>query len=720
MTDSIFESGDIKKLADIYARARDGLGESTATLDGWQKRIESLGDLGSKTFKIAVAGTVKSGKTTLVNTLLGDDLLKRGAGIVTSVVTRVRANHSLDALIKLKGWGEINREASDAALFVGFITGEGESFDLRSESMRERLQEYLSTLGEEFLGDDGTYEKHAALLKAMLDGYDRVASLITHDGGELTYSGDDFHRHKEFSGDDSMAVFVEDLSLRIPDFPLPGDTEIADCQGYDSPNPRHRERVQQYLIDSHLVVYVVSSRVGLRDADLRFLKDIERLGLIGQTLFVLNVDLSEYEEAADIEAARVRLGRELRPFIEAPEIITLSALRALLKRLDVAGAKLTKKEKLLLALWDEEESLPSGGFGDFRALLALRVGERRAEELEGLVRATLLKGAEVLRLRLKNLGKFGGSRGEALEAGLDSMSDAREIIARSFKTFEGALSSRAQAIKTQTYARVSGTFHPSGGSIANEVMAYVGTMKPAIASIDFTHKEKLFAKLAGVQQKVREEFHRYKVETINPLAVEAIREIWGDVTEEMDAAAHDSASLVIEAVEGYRSLAMDLGIEVGELELPDLEASIGKKKVPLFSSVTVPAAEASAKHLISFAGHWSVKLATGWATKMLSKRDPGTGSDQLVSKGVETARELIAEEARSALLHYNEHIKYQLLGKNIDELLASWIENYRETLEILTSEVDSILGELGASREELSRRQPLIDELLTELDEVAR
>ncbi|PLX40995.1 MAG: hypothetical protein C0609_11470 [Deltaproteobacteria bacterium] len=716
MTDSIFDSGEIEKLAEIYSRAREGLGESTSTLDGWQRRVESLGDLGSRTFKIAVAGTVKSGKTTLVNTLLGDDLLKRGAGIVTSVVTRVRGNHTLDALIKLKGWGEINREASDAALFVGFVTDEGETFDLRSESMRGRLSEYISSLGEEFLGDDGTYEKHAALLLAMLDGYDRVASLITHDGGELTYSGDDFHRHKEFSGDDSMAVFVEDLSLRIPDFPLKGDTEIADCQGYDSPNPRHRERVQQYLIDSHLIVYVVSSRVGLRDADLRFLKDIERLGLIKQTLFVLNVDLSEYEAASEVEGARARLARELRPFIEVPEIIALSALRALLKKLDGAGAKLTKKERLLLALWDEEDALPSGGFDDFSGLLSVRVGERREDELAGLVRSTLSKAAEVLRLRLKNLQKFGGSRGEALEAGLDSMSDAREIIARSFKTFEGALTSRAQTIKTQTYSRVTGKFHPSGGSIANEVMAYVGTMKPSIASIDFSQKEKLFAKLAGVQQKVREEFHRYKVETINPMAVETIREIWGDVTEEMDAAAHDSASLVIEAVEGYRSLAMDLGIEVGEMELPELEASIGKKKVPLFSAVTVPAAEASAKHLISFASHWSVKMATGWAAKLLSKRDTDSGSDQLVSKGVETARELIAEEARSALLHYNEHVKYQLLGKNIDELLSSWIENYRETLDVLTGEVDSILNALDASREELSRRGPIIEELLSELD----
>ena len=138
--------------------------------------------------------------------------------------------------------------------------------------------------------------------------------------------------------------------------------------------------------------------------------------------------------------------------------------------------------------------------------------------------------------------------------------------------------------------------------------------------------------------------------------------------------------------------------------------------MPLFSAVTVPAAEASAKHLISFASHWSVKMATGWAAKLLSKRDTDSGSDQLVSKGVETARELIAEEARSALLHYNEHVKYQLLGKNIDELLSSWIENYRETLDVLTGEVDSILNALDASREELSRRGPIIEELLSELD----
>ena len=47
--------------------------------------------------KVAVTGAVKSGKSTFINSIFQADFLKRGAGVVTSVVTKIRRQDTLNA-----------------------------------------------------------------------------------------------------------------------------------------------------------------------------------------------------------------------------------------------------------------------------------------------------------------------------------------------------------------------------------------------------------------------------------------------------------------------------------------------------------------------------------------------------------------------------------------------------------------------------------------------
>ena len=48
--------------------------------------------LNEEIFRVAVVGTIKSGKSTFINSLFGADYLKRGAGVITSLVTRMRSS----------------------------------------------------------------------------------------------------------------------------------------------------------------------------------------------------------------------------------------------------------------------------------------------------------------------------------------------------------------------------------------------------------------------------------------------------------------------------------------------------------------------------------------------------------------------------------------------------------------------------------------------------
>ena len=59
-------------------------------------------------------GPIKSVKSTFVNAFLESDYLKRGAGVITSIVTRIRQGDTPTATLYFKSWDDINREIQHA------------------------------------------------------------------------------------------------------------------------------------------------------------------------------------------------------------------------------------------------------------------------------------------------------------------------------------------------------------------------------------------------------------------------------------------------------------------------------------------------------------------------------------------------------------------------------------------------------------------------------
>jgi hypothetical protein len=73
-------------------------GISPPPFDKWEETGRFIHDqMNEDTVKIAVVGAIKSGKSTFVNAFLGGDYLKRGAGVVTSIVTKIRKGPTLRA-----------------------------------------------------------------------------------------------------------------------------------------------------------------------------------------------------------------------------------------------------------------------------------------------------------------------------------------------------------------------------------------------------------------------------------------------------------------------------------------------------------------------------------------------------------------------------------------------------------------------------------------------
>jgi len=78
-------------MADLLTTARGIPGLSGAIRNDWEKTCHHISrPISEDRVHVAVVGSIKSGKSTFINAFLKGDYLKRGAGVVTSIVTRVR------------------------------------------------------------------------------------------------------------------------------------------------------------------------------------------------------------------------------------------------------------------------------------------------------------------------------------------------------------------------------------------------------------------------------------------------------------------------------------------------------------------------------------------------------------------------------------------------------------------------------------------------------
>ena len=174
------------------------------------------------------------------------------------------------------------------------------------------------------------------------------------DGATHTFTGRSFSDHRQFSGNDNLSVYLRDLLLTVDAATLTEYMEVADCQGSDSTNPRHLAMIQDYLMVTHLIVYVISSRTGLRQADIRFLAMIKQMGIMDNILFVINIDFSEHADLDDLKRLLGRIKGDLAMVKSDARVYSFSAL---FKLFQSVGETLPAKEKARFELWQQEAEM---------------------------------------------------------------------------------------------------------------------------------------------------------------------------------------------------------------------------------------------------------------------------------------------------------------------------------------------------------------------------
>jgi hypothetical protein len=124
----------------------------------------------------------------------------------------------------------------------------------------------------------------------------------------------------------------------------------------------------------------------LRQADFQFLAELKRTGLGEHILFLLNLDLTEHRDLAEIEQLREKVGEELSAWIPNPQLATFSALKLLLDRRRSRGEELEPREAGLLELWSADAA--AAAFSDdeffrFNAEFKTRLKLLKTRRLKG-------------------------------------------------------------------------------------------------------------------------------------------------------------------------------------------------------------------------------------------------------------------------------------------------------------------------------------------------
>ncbi len=718
-----------RKIPKLFDTAKSIPGISAYPFESWEKVGRTIEEqLNEDILRVAVVGAIKSGKSTFVNAVLEGDYLKRGAGVVTSIVTRVRKGPLLKAHLIFKTWEDVNSEMEQAmVLFPSLEMNSGEgTFDIRRQKDRDNLSRALTSLSSDQLISQDTRDVNAVLLSSYLKGYDRVADVIAWDTVKtLQLQGDDFATHKDYVGDDSLAVYLRDLELQIPARQnLDDNIEIADCQGSDSPNPLHLAMIQDYLLKTHLIIYLLTSRTGVRQADIKFLSMIKKMGLMENIFFVVNCDFNEHEDLEDLKALLTRIREELGVMKPDPDIFTFSTLFDLFRKL---RASLSEKDRLRLDSWESESELK-----EFSDAEHTRFESDLGKKLTRDRFALLLKNhVERLSVMASGLRDWVTINSDILSKSADDAhAIADKIKAEQLQMdqvramIKDTLAGASEKTKRELEKDINSFLDVPFGEVIKDIQAFVRGY-----SVDTRNKVEdldgmgFSATLYTVFQEFKHALDVFMTETINPKLVHFIRQGEKKINGLLANVAGTYDAMVQDSFQRYESTLRNLGVQLAE-RTSGGGLSFNVETLKRTAGLTVPPLVSSLKYTNQLRTEAIVRLGfynLVKAVKKLFKRQIQNEKEGEIAALRDGVKRIKRETERSLVFHlndYRENLKYQYVFKLVDVASANLYDLLVDRFQAFTIDISDMMNLAGKEhevKEEALRGLAALDQSITEL-----
>ncbi|MBN2333201.1 MAG: dynamin family protein [Deltaproteobacteria bacterium] len=323
-------------------------------VDKWTATTNELLHLTSQfTLPITVIGPIKSGKSTLLNMLIGQPLLPMGAGITTTFLTTV-SHGQLQGEITLIPPDQINTLFQNSCYYLLGEELEDAAISLFTAEHRQHIETLLQNYSRTTtVTRYGSFNEHYRQLKNLLAAFATINSYYEAEQLSKTFTPDQLPQFTSFITNEPLSTYLEQAHLTCPFSSFPEYVVLQDCQGLDTPSPGQQAVAIQQLASSPLLIYVISSRMGLRQADYYLFEHLRQLGLDTRLFFVLNCDFMEHQSVDNMNAILKRCEEELAELGFSQPCYAFSALYHLYDQQRQASS-LGKVEEQRWALWQEE------------------------------------------------------------------------------------------------------------------------------------------------------------------------------------------------------------------------------------------------------------------------------------------------------------------------------------------------------------------------------
>jgi len=709
-----------QKVNSLFPKAQSITGMADHTFGDWQKTCSGINkQIADEIIRIAVVGPIKSGKSTFTNALFKGDYFKRGAGVVTSIVTRARRGETLKAKLLFKSWIEINSDIRQALVMFPALSrrSENDGFDIRRKKERTDLQKAIDALSAEQLITKGVLNAGSMQLSSYLKGYERIKEIVSADNVVQQYQDDRFAEYRAFVGDETLAVYLKDVQLEINSGVFDKDIEIADCQGSDAPNPLHIAMIQDYLLLTHFITYVISSRTGLREADIKFLSMIKKMGIMDNIVFVVNCDFSEHESIDDFNALIKKVEEELSLIKPEPEIYSFSALYNLFKE---QRSNLSPKDRSRLDQWERERELAA--FSDRESSrFKESLHHKLTRERYSLLLKNHLERLDVIANGLDHwisinqniLSKDAGSANQIIEKlkhHQGSMNQMKSVIKN---TLDGA----NQKIEQKLRADIDRFFDVRTGNILKNIIEFIRGYQISYHDHEENLKQSGFSStLYLIFQEFKHALDSYMTESVNPEIVRFIRQQEAWIGEHLNSIAGPYELMVQDALTEYSNLMDSFGIgslqkRPQKINLPDMDSiksMIGLSLPPAVASLRYTA-RMQTEAVVRFGFYTVVKIFKRLIRKPVQSKNEGgilALKDGVLQMKRETERSIVY-----LFKDYQENLKFQYIFKLVEAVSNKLYDALLDRFQAYVADLSNIVDLVSNKKIDKQRTSELLKEM---------
>ncbi len=702
-----------ESLSSILSDVNDRTETSDKRFKEWEKTCSEIHkQIAEDIVRVAVIGTIKSGKSTFVNSLFRGDYLKRGAGVVTSIVTRVRNGKSLKAVLFFKSWDEVNTDIEQAVVMLPTWErpADDKPFDIRREKDRQYLRWALDGLSNDLLITDGIRNSGTVMLSLYLAGYEKISEMMSADSATYEFNGDRFSEHQSFVGEDAMAVYLRDIELIINDDNIDSSIEIADCQGSDSPNPMHLAMIQEYLLRTHFLIYVISSRTGLREADIKFLSMIRKMGILENILFVVNIDFNEHESLEDLNSLTGKVREELSLMRQDPDVYTVSGLFNLFR---AKAVTLSKKDNLRLEQWlgeDDFAALSNSETKRFESSLNVKLTNERA----GLLLKNHLERMDVM---VTGVDRWTSMNKELMEKDVNGAASTirkmknRQARMKQLKrlinsTFSGAKDDILKKLKSD----ITKFFNTQQGSVMQQTLSFVSNYDISLEN----YREKLDSSgfsntLYSVFQEFKQALDTFMTETINPEIVRFAGDMDNMIKSSLESVSGPFQEMASEELAELKASVISPE-EDSETDAPS-KGLLDMNALKQITGISLPSSTAALQYTTKVKTEAVMRLglySTITLVKKMFKKPPKEEKEEQLHALADGFKLIKRETENSILFHfenYRENIKFQYAARLLEaaaaqlhQLLMERFQSYDTNI----STLEKMVQKKGKDREEMT------------------